>query len=269
MVLGGRNSNATPAQSPVVARHIMRPQLIFIFLIFTISLFGQQNKQTFHFKKTDYPASKFVTKSDTSLLGQVQIIITMTHPKNSSVAKFLCRSWLTIKKNDNVLNQKYYDTEPVGGCSGLYTPTKQPCKDYFIISKFGDYEGQTLLIDTTGKLTSLAGGAFSMSTDNNYLFATYDSDISGITIYDLKNKKLVLTKEKYDEDRYNEFYYQDGSYFVSLGSNDIAKEISVGIIDIKNKKVTVTKKPKTFLKKTNKLKTYNAVHSLTKCNCGQ
>jgi hypothetical protein len=252
-----------------VARHIMRPQLIITFLLLTVSLFGQQNKQTLQFKKTDYPASKFVTKSDTSLLGQVQIIITMTHPKNSSVAKFLCRSWLTIKKNDKVLNQKYYDIEPVGGCSGLYKPTKQPCKDYFIISKFGDYQGETLLIDTTGKLTTLTGGAFSLSTDNSYLFAIYDSDISGVTIYDLKNKKLVLSKEKDDEDRYNEFYFQDGTYFVSIDSDETAKEISVGVIDIKNKKVTITKKAKTFLKKTNKLKTYNAVQSLTKCNCGQ
>jgi hypothetical protein len=247
----------------------MRPQLIITFLLLTVSLFGQQNKQTLQFKKTDYPASKFVTKSDTSLLGQVQIIITMTHPKNSSVAKFLCRSWLTIKKNDKVLNQKYYDIEPVGGCSGLYKPTKQPCKDYFIISKFGDYQGETLLIDTTGKLTTLTGGAFSLSTDNSYLFAIYDSDISGVTIYDLKNKKLVLSKEKDDEDRYNEFYFQDGTYFVSIDSDETAKEISVGVIDIKNKKVTITKKAKTFLKKTNKLKTYNAVQSLTKCNCGQ
>jgi hypothetical protein len=247
----------------------MRSQFIIIFSLLTVSLFGQQNKLILQFKKTDYPASKFVTKADTSLLGQVQIIITMTHPKNSSVAKFLCRSWLTIKKNDKILNQKFYDIESVGGCSGLYTPTKQPCKDYFIISKFGDYEGQTLLIDTTGKLTILTGGAFSISTDNNYIFATYDSDVSGITIYDLKSKKLVLSKEKDNEDRYNEFYFQEGSYFVSFDSDETAKEVSVGIIDIKNKKVIVTKKPKTFLKKTNKLKTYNTVQSLAKCNCGQ
>jgi hypothetical protein len=247
----------------------MRLQLIITFLLLTVSLFGQQNKPIVQFKKTDYPASKFVTKVDTSLLGQVQIIITMTHPKNSSVAKFLCRSWLTIKKNNKILEQKYFDIEPVGGCSGLYTPTKQPCKDYFIISKFGDYEGQTLLIDTTGKLTILTGGAFSTSTDNNYLFATYDSDISGITIYDLKSKKLILSKEKDDEVRFNEFYFQEGNYFVSLDSDETTKEVSVGIIDIKNKKVSVTKKPKTFLKEANKLKTYNAVQSLTKCNCGQ
>jgi hypothetical protein len=247
----------------------MRQQLIIRFLLLTITLFGQNNRQISQFKKTDYPVSKFNTKSDTSLLGQVQIIITMTHPKNSSVVKFLCRSWLTIRKNNKTLNQKYYDIEPVGGCSGLYTPTRQPCNEYFIISKFGDYDGQTLLIDTTGKLTTLSGGSFSISKDNNYLFAIYDSDIPGITIYDLKNKRLISTKERDNEDEYKEFYFQDGSYFVSFYNDETSKEISVGRIDIKNKKITVAKKNKAFLKKTNKLKIYNTVQSLTKCNCGE
>ncbi len=252
-----------------VTRHFMRPQLIITFLLLTVKLLGQQNRQVSQFKKTDYPISKFITKSDTSLLGQVQIIITMTHPKNSSIAKFLCRSWLTINKNNKTLTQEYYDIEPVGGCSGLYKPIKQPCNDYFIISKFGDYEGQTLVIDTTGKLTTLTGGSFSISKDNNYLFSIYDSDVPGITIYDLKNKKLIFSKEKDDEDEYREFYFQDGSYFVSIYNDETSKEISVGTIDIKNKKMVVSKKNKAFLKKTNKLKIYNAVQSLTKCNCGE
>ena len=247
----------------------MRHILIVTFLFLTNCLLAQQNKQVLQFKKKDYPALKYVTKSDTSLLGQVQVIITMTHPKNSSFAKFLCRSWLTIKKNDKIINQKYYDIEPIGGCSGLYPPIKQPCKDYFIISKFGDYKGQTLLIDTSGKLITLTGGSFSISPDNKYLLSTYDSDVSGITIYDLKKKKLVFSKENEDDKLYNEFYFQEGSYFISLENDTSSKEISVGIIDFKNQKVIVANKKQSFLKESNRLKTYNAVQSLSKCNCGQ
>ncbi len=247
----------------------MRSILIITLLFFTASLWGHQNKQNLQFKLNDYPESIFVSKSDTFFLGQVQIIITMTHPKNSSVSNFQCRSWLTIKKNNKILSQIYYDIEPVGGCSGLYTPSKQPCKDYFIISKFGDYKGETLIIDNLGKLTSLAGGEFSISKDNNYLFTSFDSDISGVTIYDLKIHKVVLAKENNDENRYNEFYFQEGTYYVSLDSDKAVKDISVGVIDIKNKNLTVVKKPAAFLKKHNKLETYNAVQSLRKCNCGQ
>ncbi len=251
----------------------MRPLLINIILLFNLNLFGQLKlpEQILRFKKTDYPSSKFQIKSDTSYLGQVEIIITMTSPKiNNSIHKFYCRSWLTIKKNGKLLNQKYYEIEPVGGCSGLYTPTKQPCEDHFIISKFGDYGGQTLIVDTSGSLKVLIGGAFSLSKDNRYLFALYDSDISGITVFDLKNKKMILSEERNDDKEYDEFYYQDGKYFVSFFTDDKqSKEHLVGTIDIVNKKVTEVKNSKYFLKKSNILKPYNEVKSLTRCNCGK
>lgn len=247
----------------------MRHLTFIVFFFFSISLFGQKNKQTTQFKKAEYPSSKYTTQFDTSLLGQVQIIIIMTHPKRNSSANFLCRSWLTIKKNNKVLKQEYYDIEPVGGCSGLYKPTKQLCKNYFIFSKFGDYQGETLLIDTTGKLTILQGGSFSISKDSNFLFTIYDSDISGITVYDLKNKKEIFTKESEDEAEYQEFYFQDNKYYVSTFNEENSKEVAVGFIDLKNKKVSITKQKNTFLKKSNRLNIFNSIKSLEKCNCGE
>lgn len=247
----------------------MRQILSITFLLLTIQSFGQKNKQNLQFNKTYYPASKFVNIADTSYLGQVKIIANMSHPIKNSDANFSCRSWLAILKNNKVITRKFYDIEAVGGCAGLYKPTIQPCKNYFILSKFGDYAGQTLIVDTNGKLTILTGGAFSISTDKHYLFATYDSDVSGITIYDLKNKKIILSKESSGEERFNEFYFEDGTYFVSMEHNDTSKEMSVGKLDIKNKKITVVKKPNSFLKNKLKLKMYNEVQSLAKCNCGQ
>lgn len=235
----------------------------------TVNLFGQKDKPILSFKRNAYPASKFIINSDTSLFGQVQIIITMTHPKSSSDAKYFCHSWLTTKKNNKVLTQKYYDIEPVGGCSGLYVPSTQPCGEYFIISKFGDYDGQTLIIDTTGKLTTLKGGSFSVSKDKKYLFATFDSDVPGLTIYDLKNRQLIFSKESDGEVEYRGFYCQDSSYFVSIYNDDTSKEISVGTIDFQNKKIKLTKKNRSFLKKMNKLKDYNSIQSLSKCDCGE
>ncbi len=247
----------------------MRPIFIIPFLLLALQSLGQRNKQILQFNKADYPVSKFVNISDTSYLGQVKIIVTMSHPIQNSDVNFSCRSWLTILKNNKVTTRKFYDIEAVGGCAGLYKPTIQPCKNYFILSKFGDYAGQTLIVDTNGKLTILIGGAFSISTDKHYLFATYDSDVSGITIYDLKNKKIILSKESMGEERFNAFYFEDGTYFVSMEHNDTSKEISVGILDVKNKKITMVKKPNSFLKNKLKLKMYNEVQSLAKCNCGQ
>ncbi len=238
-------------------------------LLFCFSLLGQKTKKIAPFKKVDYPAARYTLKSDTSYLGKVQIIITMARPKIIAAENIFCRYWLTIIKNGKITDQKMYDIEPVGGCSGLYKPIKQPLNNYFLISKFGDYNGQTILIDTAGNITSIPGGSFSISADNNYLFTIHDSDISGITIFDLKNKKVVLNDERNDDEQYNEFYFQKGKYYVSFVAEAGAKDQSVGTIDIKNKKLMVNKNPMSFLKITNKLITFNNVQSLTNCNCGQ
>jgi hypothetical protein len=170
---------------------------------------------------------------------------------------------LTIRNSDKVLKQKFYEIEPVGGCSGLFPPPSQPLENYFILSKFGSYEGETLLIDTTGKLIVLSGGSFSLSRDKKYLFSIWDSDLSGITIYDLTNKKTLLNKE-IEEPRYTDIYFQDGKYYVSFDD-----DTTIGHINLQSKKISTAKKSKGFLKKGNKLRTFNAVQSMSDCNCGR
>jgi hypothetical protein len=44
--------------------------------------------------------------------------------------------------------------------------------------------------------------------------------------------------------------------------------ITIKLLTLKTK-VSYAHKTRTFLKKSNKLKTYNAVQGLAKCNCGQ
>jgi hypothetical protein len=238
-------------------------KLISILLLFPCTwCFGQQEKQI-AFKKTDYPASKFLLTSDTSKFGEVQIITTMVTPKGGSRG-FLCRSWLTIRGRNKVLKQKFYQIEPVGGCSGLFVPSVQPLDNYFIISKFGDYEGETLLVDTTGKLIELTGGSFSVSPDKKYLFAIWNSDLSGITIFDLTKRKTILSKEIEGDKEYRDVYFQDGTYYVTYFD-----ENTVGILDIRDKDIRTSSKPKGFLKKMSKLRIYNDVQALTTCNCGR
>ena len=240
----------------------MRTLILILLFLFSITCFGQQQKHV-AYKKTDYPATKFLITADTSIFGQVQIITTMVTPKGSSNG-FLCRSWLTVRKTNKVLKQKFYEIEPVGGCSGLFLPSIQPLENYFIISKFGDYEGQTLLIDTSGKLIELTGGSFSVSTDKKYLFSLWDSDLSGITVFDLTKGKPIFSKEIDDDKKYCDIYFQDGKYYASYFEDN-----AVGLLDITNKKIATTKKTIVFLKKANKLKLFNDVQTLTKCNCGR
>jgi len=240
----------------------MRTLISLLLFISVTACFGQRQKQI-TFKREDYPISKFTVSVVASNFGQMKIISTMASPKASSNS-FSCRSWLTIQKSDKVLKQKFYEIEPVGGCSGLFFPTTQPLDNCFIISKFGDYEGETLLVDKTGKLIVLTGGSFSISADKKYLFSVWDSDLSGITIYDFTSGKTILSKEIEGDKQYGEFYFQDGKYYISYFENN-----TLGQIDLQNKKVVVLKKQAGFLKNTNKLKIYNDVKTLPKCNCGR
>ncbi|MTK53860.1 hypothetical protein [Paludibacter sp.] len=236
--------------------------LISILLVISLTTsFGQQQKQI-TFKKSDYPISRFTLRTIASNFGQVKIITTTVSPKASSDS-FLCRSWLIIQKNDKILTRKFYDIDPVGGCSGLFFPPTQLLDNYFILSKFGDYDGETLLVDKTGKLIVLAGGSFSISADKKYIFSVWDSDLSGITIFDLTSGKTILSRDIEGDKRYGDFYFQDGKYYISY-----VEDNTVGEIDLHNKKIIASKKKSGFLKQTNKLKIYNGVQTLPKCNCG-
>lgn len=245
----------------------MKVNVLLIVLFSTFSVVAQTKKAVVAFNPSDYPSTGYRISSDTTWFGSLQIVRTMVHPRNTSTAKFHCRSWLTIQLHHKVLTQKFYDIEPVGGCSGLYVPKEQPCRGYFILSKFGDYQGETLLIDSSGKLTVIKGGSFSITKDKHYLFTLYDSDVSGMSVYDLNLHKLVWSREAKGEVRYNDFFMQDGKYYVSFSNEENLTQ--VGLMDFKSKQIQMQKKSGTSSNPSYKLTMYNDVQDLEQCNCGE
>jgi hypothetical protein len=121
-----------------------------------------------------------------------------------------------------------------------------------------------LLIDTAGQLIELIGGSFSISANRKYFFSIWDSDLSGITVYDLINGNIILSKEIEGDQRYRDIFFQDGKYYLSYDD-----DLLVGQINFESRKIITTKQTNGFLKKENKLKIYNDVQILTKCNCGR
>lgn len=240
--------------------------LIFIFL--TQQSYGQTSNKIKPFNKSDYPTSKFIIKSDTNFLGKVQIVINQVKTKNNSMTPFYCRSWMSIKKENKVVKHFYYDIEPVGGCSGLFIPKEQPIKDLFIASKFGDYEGEIIIIDTFGKVTTELGGHFFISKDKRYLFSPYDSDLSGLTVYDLQQMKTLYTKE-FEEGYFGDWYFQEGKFLSRILIDDeVTGKNKVAIFNLDTKKISLSEKPENYLKAINKLKVYNSIEN-GNCNCGQ
>lgn len=241
-------------------------------LLSAVKVCGQTHDKFEPFNLSDYSKDKYQIKLDTVTFSKLKIEIRQAKfldNKTNTPSDFYCRGWLTISRGGKTINHIYFKSiEPVGGCAGLFIPDKQPRRDCFIISKFGDYDGSIFMIDTTGNVTEKLGGIFYISKDKRYLFSSYDSDLSGLTVYDL-NKKLILfsdTLEPYLAD----WYFQDKKYF-ALVSEDVVNvdTIKIATFDFATNKIIVSNVDKSYPKTENKLTIFNDYSNAKDCICGR
>lgn len=238
----------------------------------TVKVYGQTHEVFEPFNASDYSKDKYQIKLDTVTFSKLNIEIRQAKllpNKTNTPSDFYCRGWVTISRGGKTINQIYFKTiEPVGGCSGLFIPDKQPRGDCFIISKFGDYDGTIIMIDTAGNVTEKLGGIFRISKDKRYLFSSYDSDLSGLTVYDL-NKKLILfsdTLETYLAD----WYFQDKKYFALVSEGVVSGDtIKIATFDFATNKIKVSNVDKSYPKAENKLTIFNDYYHSEDCNCGR
>ena len=246
-----------------------------IFVTCTIS-FGQHNEKYEPFKSSNYPASKYLVKLDSATFSKFKIEIrqvkTLDNSKWDSTS-FYCRAWLTVRQGRKVLSQLFFkEMESVGGCSGLFIPETQPRKDYFIFSKFGDYDGSIFIIDTTGEVTEKVGGMFYISKDKKYLFSNYDSDESGLTVYNLNSHLIVYSSQEEEQNYLGDWYFRDGKYFARAYDDDEDEEeqtIKIATYDFSLNKLVITTVDKNYLQEASKLEVYNSYQSAKDCNCGR
>lgn len=100
----------------------------------------------------------------------------------------------------------------LGGYAGLRLPKKQPLEDYFMLAKFGDYDGQFVVIDTTGHIQHFSGGSFYVSADHRYVFTNWERDGGnyGFSVFDAHlNKKIYFSGEI----EYKGAYYSLGNWY--------------------------------------------------------
>ncbi len=250
---------------------IMTKVLAFIFCVLTLTTFGQvDNYKTFRNK--DYPINKYTIKSDTFdfdsfkiELIQVKLLDAQTYDSTSTY----CRIWLTVKKGNTTIDKLFFnDCDAVGGCSGIYATKDQPRKDFFILSKFGDYDGQIIIIDTSGKINTFFGGHYFLSPDNKYLFSPYSSDLSGLTVYDLAMNRVLFTSDTI-RTYLAGFYLYDNKYF-AIASDDVKRkgQTEIVIYDFAKNKLIKTTVEESYIIKAKQLKGYN-IFTYSSCNCGQ
>jgi hypothetical protein len=249
----------------------MTKVITIIFSVLTLTTFGQvDNGKTF--RKVDYPTTKYSIKADTFYFAGFEIELIQAKLRDyktyDSTAAY-CRIWLTIKKGNTTVDKLFInDCEALGGCSGLYASNEQTRKDYFILSKFGDYDGRILIIDTSGKIKSFIGGHYYLSTDNKYLFSPFSSDLSGLTVYDLSKNQVLFTSDTIST-YLADFYYFDNKYF-AIVSDDVKKanQTDIATYDFKTNKLVVSTVEDSYIAKAKRLKGYN-IFTYAPCGCGQ
>ena len=156
---------------------------------------AQQYQPTTQIPAATYPASAYVVNTDSFKLWAMTMHLTNIKAKPHQTISFWCRSALAITyKTDTVFSRFYPDVHAVGGCSGLYM---QPIirGSYVFISKFGDYHGRTIAIDTTGKVLDIRGGVTYYNPLIDWIVAEHNSDIGGLSVYNTKIGKLVYDSE--------------------------------------------------------------------------
>ncbi|WP_299135702.1 SH3 domain-containing protein [uncultured Tenacibaculum sp.] len=190
------------------------------------------------------------------LLKDIYIKIIQIKP-STDFYNFSCKGLIrTIKDKKLVDEISYPEIEAVGGNHGITFSKNQNVPNLFIASKFGDYNGEIMIVDLNGKISKFEGGQYFITKNKKYLISTWDSDLSGLTIYDLKNKQIKFKKEL---DFYlGNWYYKDNIYYAPEWNGE--KEINkTYLLDFKNFKLL-----KSTLKTTNGIKIDEVNQS---CNC--
>jgi hypothetical protein len=114
--------------------------------------------------------------------------------ENNEEAPYYCSGALYVWKNDKKIDSLIYaNFEPVGGDYGLRVHDKL-INGCLIITKHGDYDGETIFINPEGKIKKCIGGIPHYSKDKNWVISFYESDLGGFSIFDLGSFEEIFSK---------------------------------------------------------------------------
>lgn len=132
---------------------------LFWFIAFLGCPLGILAQPTFrNYDAIDYNEETYTTDYNTLRFKDVKIIVTEIFNKKYFENKRLyCRAWVYVYKNEKVTDSVYFDNmNAFGGCAGLYWKKIQAA-NFFVMSKFGDYDGRVLVIDSSGVIITCPG----------------------------------------------------------------------------------------------------------------
>ena len=186
--------------SYIIANNMKRTLLIsFILLTILFGLKGQslqRLKNGVLIKGNQYLDRDFNIEIQTFDLDSVIVEIAQIVRKKFDGDNFNCKAIIQTRTKNRKIDELYFDNiEPVGSSYGICFTKNQTNKKYIIGSKYGDYEGLVIIINSNGKILRKSGGNYFVSEDKKYLVSDWYSDLTGITIFDLEKNMIVYSKE--------------------------------------------------------------------------
>jgi hypothetical protein len=182
--------------------------------------------------KQNYKTTKVIKK-----LGEIQIVIIQHKNLSESAVDCYCNAEIMIYRNDILVDSLIYkNIEPVGSDYGLKV-YDEIFYDCLIISKFGDYEGETIIINKNGQIHKSIGGFISIDYEKGLLFSEFISDLTGFSVFDIKNFKELISITEIEERPID--FYKDGDRYFFKAINDETENISFWEIEFDLERIMV------------------------------
>jgi hypothetical protein len=181
-------------------------------------------------------SDKFKVTQITREINDIKVIVSQSKSLIESPGIPHCKADIKIIKNDNPFDSiEFPDIEAVGGHYGLLV-YKELVNGHLIISKYGDYDGETIIINGKGQKFETIGGYSYVDSSSWLLFSIYYSDLAGFSIFDLKDdRELVALGDL--ENRPMEFFKTTGNRYFFRAINDETEKETTWEIDIVKKKI--------------------------------
>jgi hypothetical protein len=155
-----------------------------IFLFSGLKTIGQ----TESFEKDGFKITRTIRQ-----IGSMKVIVSQNKSINHTDP--LCTANIRIFKSEKEIDSFEIPADQfdaVGDRYGLLIYEKL-LKHHVIISKFGSYDGKTIIINSKGQKFITLGGFCYPDTKKGLLFSVFHSDLSGFSIFDLNTDKELCS----------------------------------------------------------------------------
>ena len=224
----------------------MKQTLLILTVIFLLTncssdKSGEANEDSMLTAKVEDPNDANTVKGADELLGEVSITTSVVTMKdllvsieqskpNLATSIYSCHSKISVHKDGKEVGSlNFPNIEAVGGEHGLTTP--MIVHNHIILSKQGDYDGRTIIINERGQIFNIIGGTNFIDYESGLLFALYDSDGSGLAVFDLTSDSLLLSIDGI-EDYPRSVHKAFGQRYFIKAASERSDELSIWEIEL-------------------------------------